>query len=453
MRGPAPFLTSVIGQRDATPVKKQRSFFRRLSRSEGYKSHAEKKEEQKKEIREQAALQGHSSRRNSLFPEPEPAPEVPKTKGLAAEEASKDPDSHYNDGSLYDFESNEYSLDPPSAGPSYTLPPQTSAAAPHNPSVGDNIANRTGSTNEKLEEHTDTTPELPPRNRRHSSTDSSSGVPSLPPKAATYQAPRNSGAPKIFIIRASESHESHESLGPNSKIPTNMKDHKPHESLGPNSKAPTNMTDHEPHESLGPDSKTLASQTHHKPVVTTLPPQAEARDPKRKSRPTPSILTQASSRTGLLASELGELEVPVQGMISKPTKILRKSRCAVLRGPILQMMLGRELARKAQPLLKLMAHGVEVDVDEEGNVQLKETPPKETPKSQKDTPTEETPKFRKVDREAEADARIREGYRDDNAEPVAGTDGIVEERVPTSVELWRRQYARKKPFTEMTVLH
>ena len=51
-------------------------------------------------------------------------------------------------------------------------------------------------------------------------------------------------------------------------------------------------------------------------------------------------------------------------------KWLRKARRAVLRGPILKVLLGRELAKQTIPVLKMMAQGHDVDVECDCHVRL-----------------------------------------------------------------------------------
>ena len=61
---------------------------------------------------------------------------------------------------------------------------------------------------------------------------------------------------------------------------------------------------------------------------------------------------------------------PVAQRVRKRKLLVRKTRRALLRGPVLKALLGRELASQTQPVLKMMAKGGDVDVDGAGNMEI-----------------------------------------------------------------------------------
>ena len=159
------------------------------------------------------------------------------------------------------------------------------------------------------------------------------------PKSTPSHIPLDIGAPKIVIIRATS------------------------ESCDP-VRSPNNMA--------------TAENAHSEPHAPILPSSVEDpfEDPAESIRSNaaaillPSSATQSSAGTALVPEELGQIEVPVQGMIPAGTRFIRKARCVLLRGPVLTIILGRELAKQTQPVLKLMAHGVAVQTNAEGKLEL-----------------------------------------------------------------------------------
>lgn len=61
---------------------------------------------------------------------------------------------------------------------------------------------------------------------------------------------------------------------------------------------------------------------------------------------------------------------PSAQRIRKRKLIVRKTRRALLRGPVLKALLGRELASQTQPVLKMMATGGDVEVGGDGHMEI-----------------------------------------------------------------------------------
>ena len=59
----------------------------------------------------------------------------------------------------------------------------------------------------------------------------------------------------------------------------------------------------------------------------------------------------------------GDVHIGEHPRIKKRKLFVRKTRRVVMRSPILKLLLGRQLASQTQPVLKLMAEGIELDVD------------------------------------------------------------------------------------------
>ena len=104
------------------------------------------------------------------------------------------------------------------------------------------------------------------------------------------------------------------------------------------------------------------------PPTITVERASEASDePLRRSEPRdPSPVHKRypkSPSPTVRFHEDGNEFVQVEQRVKRHKLFVRQTRRVVLRSPILKLLLGRQLANQTKPVLKLMATGVEVDVD------------------------------------------------------------------------------------------
>ncbi|MCJ1234420.1 hypothetical protein MMC14_002381 [Varicellaria rhodocarpa] len=104
------------------------------------------------------------------------------------------------------------------------------------------------------------------------------------------------------------------------------------------------------------------------PPTITVERASEASDePLQRSEPGDSSPVQKrypkSPSPTVRFHEDGNEFVQVEQRVKRHKLFVRQTRRVVLRSPILKLLLGRQLASQAKPVLKLMATGVEVDVD------------------------------------------------------------------------------------------
>ena len=351
-KSPSLFLTVFKEHDETTPLEKNHSFFRRFSRSNGHKTHAQKKEEQKKEVKEQSASVGNAtaeadhdqpSRKGSTLPDQSILSLDVETPSIRKEATNNGKDrtplgSHHGH---HEHGTHHQAQDPPLEGYPYTLPPPESGRETGSPDSAPETSalSRFFRRNTTSKEPSCVAPPLPPRNPQNSTASNETIVLPQPPDSIPSHVPLSIGSPKIVIIRATS--ESCETVG-------------------------------------GPDNVAAAENAHPKPRTSNLPSPVEDpfEDPTESGEPDaattqiPSRATQSSTGTALLSEDLGKIEVPVQGMIPAGTKFIRKARCVVLGGPVLTILLGRELAKQTRPVLKLMAHGVAVQTNADGELEL-----------------------------------------------------------------------------------